>query len=92
MFGPSLPSRMKKRHVTFSCGVMPGHKYPFEAVAAETRESQVSRFGRAAPRFGNDMLDRKRVGVKPGKAAAILALSLRPLRDCPNQRYRNVGL
>ncbi len=84
MFCPSLLSRMEQQHLTFSGRVMPGHKYPFEAIAAETRESQVSHLGRAAPRFGDDMLDRKRVGVKPSEASAILALSLRPLRHCPN--------
>ena len=83
MRGPSLLSWMEQRHVSLGRRVRPCDRGSFEAVTAQTGQSQVRCFSRAASRFGDDMLDGKRVRMKAREAPAILTLPLRPLRHRP---------
>lgn len=82
---PLLMPGVEQWHVKLGCRIVSGDERSFEAIAAQTGQSQVCRHGLAAPRFGNNVVNRKGIRRKAGGAATILAPSRCPLRHHPNQ-------
>ena len=75
MLCPLLLSRMKERSLPFRYGVNPRLERAFETVASQTRERKVRFVCGTASRFGDDMLNGKRIRVKPAETAAVFTLA-----------------